>query len=95
MCVCVCVCMLSHFSHVQLFVTLWTEPAKLLYPCDSPGKNNWSGLPCPPLWDVPAVPALDSLPLSHREGCVCVCVRVCVCVYYIYMRFCMYDCIFT
>ena len=22
-CVCVCVCMLSHFSHVQLFVTLW------------------------------------------------------------------------
>ena len=25
MCVCVCACALSHFSCVQLFVTLWTE----------------------------------------------------------------------
>ena len=24
LCVCVCVCMLSHFSHVGLFVMLWT-----------------------------------------------------------------------
>ena len=23
-CVCVCVCVLGHFSHVQLFVTIWT-----------------------------------------------------------------------
>ena len=23
-CVCVCVCVLSHFSHIQLFATLWT-----------------------------------------------------------------------
>ena len=38
-------CVLSGFSCVQLFVTLWTLwPAKLLYPWDSPGKTN-SGLP--------------------------------------------------
>ena len=29
---------LSHFSHVRLFVTIRTEPAKLLSPWDSPGK---------------------------------------------------------
>ena len=28
-------CVLSHFSHVQLFATLW-----LLCPWDSPGKNT-------------------------------------------------------
>ena len=31
-------CMLSCFSHVQLFVTPWTEPARLLCPWDYPGK---------------------------------------------------------
>ena len=32
--------MLSHFSHVQLSVTLWTVTCRLLYPCDFPGKNT-------------------------------------------------------
>ena len=32
--------MLSHFSHVQLFVTLWTVAVRLLCPWDSPGKNT-------------------------------------------------------
>ena len=32
---------LSCFSHVQLFATLWTiQPARLLCPWDSPGKNT-------------------------------------------------------
>ena len=33
-----CVCLLSHFSCVRLFVTLWTDSAKLLCPWHSPGK---------------------------------------------------------
>ena len=31
--------MLSPFSLVQFFLSLWTEPARLLCPRDSPGKN--------------------------------------------------------
>ena len=34
-----CACMLSHFSHVQLFVTLWT----VAWPWDFPGKNTGVG----------------------------------------------------
>ena len=37
------VCMLSHFSRVWLFVTLWTVAARLLCPWDSPGKNSGRG----------------------------------------------------
>ena len=34
------VCIQSCFSHVWLYVTLWTVwPTRLLYPWDSPGKN--------------------------------------------------------
>ena len=55
-------------------MTLWTDPAKLLCPWDSPGKNT--GVGCPPPGDLPnpgikptspAAPALqlDSLPLNH------------------------------
>ena len=36
-------CMLSPFSPVQLFLSLWTEPARLLCPWDSPGKNTGVG----------------------------------------------------
>ena len=37
----VCVCVWSHFSHVQLFVTLWTT--RLLCPWNSPGKITGMG----------------------------------------------------
>ena len=37
--------MLSHFIHVR--------PFGLLCPWDSPGKNYWSGLPCPPPGHLP------------------------------------------
>ena len=40
--------MLSCFSRVQLCVILWTVAQQAPRPWDSPGKNNWSGLPCPP-----------------------------------------------
>ena len=35
--------MLSHFSHVQLFVTLWTVAHQALCSWDSPGKNTGAG----------------------------------------------------
>ena len=40
------VCMLSHFSHVWLFMTPWT--ARLLYPWGFSRQEYWSELPCPP-----------------------------------------------
>ena len=36
-------CVLSRFSRVCLFLTLWTEPATLLCPWGSPGKNTGVG----------------------------------------------------
>ena len=36
-------CVLSLFSHVQLFVILWTVAARLLCPWDSAGKNTGVG----------------------------------------------------
>ena len=44
-------CVLGHFSHVQLFVTLW--PARLLCPWGFSRQEYWSGLPCPPLGNLP------------------------------------------
>ena len=38
-----CVHVLSHCSHVHLFVTHWTAPTRLLCPWDSPGKNTGVG----------------------------------------------------
>ena len=38
-----CACMLSHFSRVRLFATLWTVACRLLCPWDSPGKNTGVG----------------------------------------------------
>ena len=73
----VCACMLTLFSHVQLFATLWTVACQAHCPWDSPGKNTGVG------WHFllqgifltqgikpasPVSPALqaDSLPLSHQ-----------------------------
>ena len=39
----VCTCVLSRFSHIQLFATLWIQPARLLCLWDSPGKNTGVG----------------------------------------------------
>ena len=35
--------MLSHFSHVQLFVSRWTVAHQALCSGDSPGKNTGAG----------------------------------------------------
>ena len=68
---------LSHFSCVQLFVTLWTVARQAPLSMEFSRQEYWSGLPCPPPEDLPdpgikptslAAPTLlmDPLPLSHR-----------------------------
>ena len=41
-------CMLSHFSCVQLFVTLGTVAHQTPLSMKSSRQKYWSGLPCPP-----------------------------------------------
>ena len=51
--------MLSHFSCVWLFVTLWTVAHQaLLCPWEFSRKEYWSGLPCPPLRE-PSNPRIE------------------------------------
>ena len=75
----VCAYMLSRFSHVQLFVTLWTVTFQAPLSLGTLQAEYWSGLPFPPPGDLldpgiksvsPVAPALqaDSLPLSHQES---------------------------
>ena len=67
-------CLLSCFSHVQLFATLWTVAHQAPLSMGFFRQEYWSGLPCPPPGDLlhpriepesPVAPALwaDSLPL--------------------------------
>ena len=45
--------LLSHFSHVQLCVTLWTVAHQAPLSMGFSRQEYWSGLPCPPLGDLP------------------------------------------
>ena len=45
--------MLSHFSHVWLFATLWTVAHQIPQSMGFSGQEYWSGLPCPPPGDLP------------------------------------------
>ena len=47
-----CACMLSHFSHVQLFVTLWTVACQAPLSVRFSRQKYWSGLPCLPPGDL-------------------------------------------
>ena len=47
------VCMISHFSRVQLFVTPWTVARQAPLSVGFSRQEYWSGLPCPPLGDLP------------------------------------------
>ena len=47
------VCVLSHFSCVQLFTTLWTVAYQAPLSMGFPRQEYWSGLPCPPPGDLP------------------------------------------
>ena len=48
-----CSSMLSHFSHIQLFVTLWTIAQQAPLSMGFSRQEYWSGLPCPPPGDLP------------------------------------------
>ena len=72
-----CVHVLSHFSSIWLFVTLWTAARQAPLSMGFSRQEYWSGLPYPPQGDLPdpgielmspATPVLqmDSLPLSHQ-----------------------------
>ena len=70
------VCMLSCFSCVQFFVTLWTVAHQAPLSTGFSRQEYWSGLPCPPPGDLPdpgikpASPTLqvDSLPLNDWKS---------------------------
>ena len=47
------VCMLSHFSHVQLFATLWTVARQTPLSMGFSWQEYQSGLTCPPPEDLP------------------------------------------
>ena len=48
-----CACMLSHFSRVWLFVTLWTIAHQVPLSMGFSRQEYWSGLPCSPPGDLP------------------------------------------
>ena len=48
-----CACVLSHFSHVQLLVTLWTVARQAPRSMGFSRQGYWSGLLCPPPRDLP------------------------------------------
>ena len=73
---CHTMCMLSHFSHVLLFVTLWTVADQAPLSMGFSKQEYWRGLPCHPPGNLPyrgiepvspVASALkaDSLPLSY------------------------------
>ena len=75
------VCLLSHFSRVQLFATLWTRASQAPLSMGFSRQEYWSALPCPPPGDLPdpgikpVSPALktNSLPSEPpRNVCACV-----------------------
>ena len=54
--------MLSHFSHVQLFATIWTISRQTPLSIGFPRQEHWSGLPCPSPGDLPN-PGIELTPL--------------------------------
>ena len=56
-------CVLSHFSHVQLFVTLWAVAHQAPLSQGFSRQEYWSGLPCPPPGDLPH-PGTESASLT-------------------------------
>ena len=48
-----CACVLSHFSHVWLFATLWTVAHQAALSMGFSRQEYYSRLPCPPPGDLP------------------------------------------
>ena len=58
-------CMLSHFSHVRLFATLWTVAHQALLSMGFSRQEYWSGLLCPPPGDLPH-PGIESASIKSN-----------------------------
>ena len=89
--------MLSHFSHVEIYVTSWTITYQAPLSIGFSWQEYWSGLPYPPPGDLPdpgikpASPGLllyqvDSLPLSHKGSPF---MHVCI---YVHFQLCFIAC---
>ena len=61
-------CMLSRFSCVQFFVTLWTVAHQVPLSMGFSRQEYWSGLPCPPPRDLPDLGRWILLLLSHQRS---------------------------
>ena len=63
--------MLSHFSHVQLFVTLWTVAHQAPLPMGFSRQEYWSGLPYPPPVDLfdPEIELTSLMSPALSGGC--------------------------
>ena len=48
-----CAYVLSRFSHVRLFATLWTIACQALLSMGFSRQEYWGGIPCPPPGDLP------------------------------------------
>ena len=57
-----CVCMLSCFSHFRLFAILWAVACQAPLSMGFSRQEYWSGLPCPPLGDLPG-PGMEPVSL--------------------------------
>ena len=82
-------CVLSRFTCVQLFATLWTVALQAPLSMGFSSQVIWSELPGPPAGDLPNPGILYPqllhcrlilYPLSHL-GSLCMCACVCVCTY--------------
>ena len=80
---CMC-CVLSHFSHIRLFLTLWTVTCQGPLSVGFSRQEHWSGVPFPLSGDLPntrikptsltaSALQVDSLPLSHWGSPLPVC----------------------
>ena len=69
-CVCVCTCVLSRFSFVKLFATLWTVACQIPLSMGLSRQEYWSGLPCSPPGGRPnpGIEPLSHVSYIHRHG---------------------------
>ena len=59
-----CVCVLSRFSRVQLFATLWTKAYQAPLSIGFSRQEQWSGLPCPPPGEELPDPGIEPMSLT-------------------------------
>ena len=63
--------MLSCFSCVQLFATLWTEARQFPVSMGFSSQKYWSGLPCPAPEDLPYPAIKPGSPALQADSLLC------------------------